>query len=201
MRLTPAQIKETVHPGDLIIVQYLDPNVVAVGIQLATGGRASHVLCCLGGLEIVEADIGGVMHTYLDNYLKGKCRLTVKRLYPELSHYEAAKVCDYWRGCISQPYDIGMILHVALASPVRRLILPIIPPLGRLLLRIISWLPIASNKLSTCAELGAIGLRQSRPKFLRNYDSNDITPEALLRDATSLRSVVVWDSPVIVGKP
>lgn len=199
MRLTLEQIRKTVQPGDIVVVHYLHGGVVAAGIQFASKGTASHALCCLGGNEVVEALIGGVAHSYLDNYLRGECRLTIKRLRPNLEHGEAAKVCDYWRSCISHPYDLGMILHVALVTPIKRVVLPIFPPLGRLLLRAVGHLPFASTTLSTCAELGARGLRLARPKFLRAYAPEDITPEVLLRDATGLDTVVVWDAPVIVG--
>lgn len=198
MRLTRAQIADIIRPGDGILVHYLEPNIISVGIQFASKGTASHALCCLGGMEIVEADIGGVMHTYLDNYLTGKCRLTIKRLRPELDHGDAARACDYWRSCISQPYDMGMIAHTILVTPVRRWIQPICHPLGRFLLRAIGILPLASHRLSTCGELIARGWRTVRPKFLRGYDAEDILPEVLLRDAAGLEIVAVWDAPVLI---
>lgn len=197
MKLTRTQIAATVKPGDLIVVHYLHPGFVGAGIQFASGGTASHALCCLGGMEIVEADIGGVMHTYLDNYLTGKCRLTIKRLRPELSHYEAGDVCTYWRSCISNTYDLGMIVHAALVSPVRRLLAPRLPRLARVLLRLIGRIPLASHTLSTCAELGARGERRARPRFLKLYAPEDITPEVLLRDAAGLETVAVWDEATL----
>lgn len=197
MRLTRAQISDTIRAGDVIVVHYLKANVVSAGIQFASGGTASHALCCLGGMEIVEADIGGVMHTYLDNYLTGKCRLTIKRMRPELNYADAARACDYWRSCISQPYDMGMILHTALVSPIRRFVIPILPVCGRLLLRGIGLLPLASHRLSTCAEIWARGMRLPRPKLLRTYDFEDITPEVLLRDAAGLETVAVWDGAIL----
>lgn len=200
MKLTRAQIAATIRPGDVILVHYLHGGFVAAGIQFASGGTASHALCCLGGMEIVEADIGGIMHTYLDNYLTGKCRLTIKRLRPPLDHREMAAACTYWRGCISNPYDLAMIAHVAAAFPIRHLVLPLVPPFGRLLLRILGHLSFASHTLSTCAELGARGIRLPRPKFLRAYAAEDITPEVLLRDVTGLETVVVWDAPVLAEK-
>lgn len=199
MRITRAQILDIIKPGDVILVHYMQASLVSVGIQFASGGQASHALCCLGGMEIIEADIGGVMHTYLDNYLTGKTRLTIKRLRPELTEAEAHKVCDYWRSCISQPYDFGMILHAAIVSPIRRLIMPICPPLGRLILRLLSKVTLANHKLSTCAELAARGLRTTRSKFLRSYDAEEITPVVLLHDATGLETVRVLDEAVLVG--
>lgn len=198
MKLTRTQILATIKPGDLIVVHYTHPGFVGAGIQFASGGNASHALCCLGGMEIVEADIGGVMHTYLDNYLTGKCRLTIKRLRPALSHYEAADVCAYWRGCISNTYDVGMIVHAALVAPVRRFVSPRLPRVARLLLRVIGMIPLASATLSTCAELGARGERKARPRFLKLYAAEDITPEVLLRDAAGLETVAVWDEATLV---
>lgn len=199
MKLTRAQINAAIRPGDVILVHYLKGGMVAAGIQFASGGTASHALCCLGGMHVVEADIGGVMHTFLDNYLTGKCRLTVKRIEPELLPHEAAKVCDYWRSCISNKYDLGMILHVALVFPVRRFLLPVLPRMAKIMLWLIGCLPLASTKISTCAELGARGLRKERPRFLRSHDDDEITPEVLLRDARGFRTVVVWDEPVLAG--
>ncbi len=194
MNLTKAQIAKTLKPGDVILVHYLKKNMVSVGIQFASGGTASHALCCIGGLEIVEADLGGIMHTYLDNYLTGKCRLTVKRLRPILTEQETKEVVAFWKTRISDPYDIGMIVHVAATTPIRRLILPIFPPLGRFLLRTMGRFSVASHTLSTCAELCARGLRAARPKFLAEYDQEDITPEVLLRNVRSFETVVVWEA-------
>ncbi len=197
MKITRAQIEKLFQPGDIVVVHYLKENFVSAGIQFASRGRATHALCSLGGMEIVEALIGGVSHSYLDNYLKGQCRLTVKRMKPPLDHREAAGVSLYWRSCISQPYDLGMIAHVAACAPVRWLVLPVFPPLGRFLLRALGRLSWASHTLSTCAELGARGLRVVRPKFLKNYDPEDITPEVLLRDVASLETVAVLEGAVL----
>lgn len=198
MHLTRDQILELIQPGDVILVHYMQAGLVSAGIQFASGGTVSHALCCLGGMEIVEADIGGVMHTYLDNYLTGKCRLTIKRMRPELTQPEMHKVCEYWRSCISQPYDFGMIVHAAIVSPIRRLLMPLCPPLGRFVLKALAKITFADHKLSTCAELGARGLRLVRPKFMRSYDADEITPAALLNDATTLEAVRVLDQPVLV---
>ncbi len=193
MKLTRAQVVATLRPGDVVLVHYLKLNLVSAGIQFASGGLASHALCCLGGLEIIEADIGGVMHTLIDTYLQGQCRLTIKRPRPPMDHRQAAAACTYWRACISQDYDIGMIVHVAATFPIRRMILPVCPPLGRFLLRVLGRVSFARHDLSTCAELYARGLRAALPKFLRTYDPEDITPEVLLRDAAGLETVVVWE--------
>lgn len=198
-KLTREQIEQTVKAGDIILVHYLKGGVVAAGIQFASGGKASHALCCLGGMEIIEADIGGVMHTFLDNYLTGKCRLTVKRITPSLNPAELAETLGFWRSKVSDPYDYGMIAHVAATWPVRHLILPVCPPLGRLILRGLSRISVASTKLSTCAELCARGLRAGRAKFLSEWSQEDITPEVLLRNARSLQTIAVWDAPVLVA--
>lgn len=200
MKLTRAQILATIKPGDLIVVHYIHPGIVGAGIQWASGGKASHALCCLGGMEIVEADIGGVMHTYLDNYMTGKCCLTIKRLRPNLSAYEASLACAYWRSRISYDYDLGMIVHSALVAPVRRFLAPRLPRMSHFLLRLIGLIPLASATLSTCAELGARGARKPRPSFLRHYAPDDITPEVLLRDATGLETVAVWYEALLVDK-
>lgn len=199
MKLTRAQIAATLRPGDVVLVHYLKGGFVAAGIQFVSGGSASHALCCLGDLEVVEADLGGVMHTYVDNYMTGKCRLTVKRLRAAPDAAEVSKIVKFWRSKISDPYDIGMIFHVAAGFPIRRLLLPLCPPLGRLLLRLMGRFSFASHTLSTCAELAARGLREARPRFLHGYDQEDITPEVLLRDAASLETIVVWDAPLLAG--
>lgn len=196
-KITRSQIAKLFQPGDLVIVHYIHGGVVAAGIQFFSGGKASHVLCCLGGMEIVEADIGGVMHTLLDNYLTGKCRLTIKRCRPGLDHREVSGALMYWRSCISQPYDLAMIAHVFAAWPARKIVMPICPPLGRLLLRALGRMSFASHTLSTCAELGARGLRIPRSKFLKGYDAEDITPEVLLRDAAGLETIAVLEAPVL----
>ncbi len=199
-KVTRGQIQKLVQPGDVILVHYLQSNVVSAGIQFVSGGDVSHALCCLGGMEIIEADIGGVMHTYLDNYLKGKTRLTIKRLRPALDHREAAAVCTYWRSCISNPYDMLMILHVAIVAPIRRFLLPICPPLGRLLLRALGRFTLASHTLSTCAELFARGIKVPRQKFMREYDLEEVSPAVLLRAAVGLEIVAVLEAPVLTGK-
>lgn len=196
-KITRAQVEKLFQPGDLVVVHYLKENLVSAGIQFASRGTASHILCCLGGMEIVEALIGGVSHSYLDNYLKGNCRLTIKRMRPPLDHREVAGVCLYWRSCVSNPYDVGMIAHVAAEFPVRWIVMPICPPLGRFLLRALGRLSWASHTLSTCAELGARGIRVARKKFLKTYDPEDITPEVLLRDVASLETIAVLEGAVL----
>ncbi len=194
-RITRAQIDETLQAGDLIIVHYLHGGVVAAGIQWWTHGHASHVLNSLGGNSIVEEDIGGASHGYLDTYLYGQCRLTIKRILPHLSPVEKNRVVSYWLGLVGQPYGWRSVVASFFAVPIRRYLLPRFPGPARFALRVVSR--VVGHGQPDCSASWVMGVRRPRPRLLAGYDAEDVTPETLLRDA-KLLPVAVWDAPVLV---
>lgn len=193
-QLTRAQIEAAVRPGDVILVHYVKKNVVAAGIQFFEEGKASHALCCLGGMDVVEADLGGIMRTSLDSYLRGHCRLTVKRLRPEPTDREVVAMRAYWLSRVGDPYDVAMILGMVPILVIRKLLHPLSPAFARWAARQLPNL-MGSLTLNTCAELWVRGVRMAKRVLLTAYKPDNCTPETILRDP-HLEIVQVWDSPV-----
>lgn len=195
--ISSADIDALCRPGDIITVEYLHPDSVALAIRLGELGKASHVLCCLGGLDIVEASSSGIIESNLHNYLRGNCILTVRRAKPAPTPEEAEKATDFWSDRVNDPYDWGMIFG---SIPVLfcRLVL------GFFSKKLGDWalknLPnfLASDHLSTCAELGIRGIRKFRPTAFTGYPIANIEPE-LSRTHPSLHTKAVLVAPVLIG--
>lgn len=198
MRLTKSQVRDKVRMGDTIIVHYNHGGVVAAGIQWYTKGDASHELCCLGGFDIIEADIGGVMHTNLDTYLRGTCRLTLRRPRPGLLNHERAAMREYWVSQVAKPYGFGAIAQSLIAVPVRGYLLPRFPRLARAVLTALAF--VFRNARPDCSALYAEGWRRARKGVLPGYDSEEVTPELLLRTQSGIETISVWDDAILSDK-
>lgn len=184
------------RPGYVITVQYLRPDMVASVIGFAENGKATHALCCLGGLDIVEATALGVFETNLHNYLRGNCRLTIRSANPLPTTEQAAKATAFWNERVLDPYDWRMIFGTTPIVLLRHTI-------GLFSRGFSDWavrhMPnlLASNSLSTCAELAAKGLRQFTLVALKGYYVENVDPEILRIDST-LTTISVLDAPVLV---
>lgn len=195
MNVTREYVENLVQPGDVISVEYLRTDLVATGISLAEEGRATHALCCLGGLDVVEAAITGVQEVNLRNYLRGNCVLTIRRGDPAPTPQEARKVTKFWLERVNDPYDLWMIAGMVFILMGKHLV-------GLFSERAAAWVirrvpnVLASRTLSTCAELGARGLWCYDP-HLMPYVAGDIYPE-LLRVDPSLRTEAVLVGAVLV---
>lgn len=191
MKLTRGEIKALLETGDLILVHYYRTDFVSAGIKWFSGGTASHALCSLDQLDQVEADVIGICRTSLFNYLRGQCRLTVKRIKPKLNAEEQDKVARYWLKRVGESYDFGMIVGMVPLFLIRRIVARVSPKAGRWCMRHLVNL-LASRSKTTCAELWVHGVRQVRPDFMKGFPADNISPEALMRD-THLQTVAVWD--------
>lgn len=194
--VTRADIDVLCRPGDVIAVEYLRKDAVADAISFGEGDPATHALCCLGGLDIVEACITGVTESSLRNYLRGNCRLTVRCADPRPDAAQARKATDFWLARVNDPYDLWMIIGcipVLLAKHI----------LGFFSKAAASWaikkMPnvLASGNLSTCAELAARGLREFTLTAFRAYEVDGVEPGILRTDA-SLTTKAVLDGPVLI---
>lgn len=195
-KLTRAQVDGLIKPGDVILVHYLKKDIVAVGIQFFSEGQASHAICSLGGLDAVEADAGGVMHSNLDTYLRGHCRLTIKRLHPAPTQDELKAMKSYWLARVGDPYDFGMILGMVPIFIARRFLHHFSASLARAVVR--NWPNLfGKHNLNTCAELWVRGVRASKRRVLDQYDPENVAPEILMRDA-KLEMVAVYEAPILV---
>jgi hypothetical protein len=198
-KITRAQVKDLFLPGRVVSVEYLKKDLTADLIDLAhRGGRATHALCCMGGLDIVEATAFGVSETNLHNYLRGNCRLTVRETRPAPSEEQAELATDFWDKRVLDPYDWGMILGTIPIAIARHVIGFFSRRLGDKLTQKMPNL-LASSSLSTCAELAARGVRQFNLKAFAKYgDAAKIDPE-ILRTDNSLRTVVILNGALLEG--
>lgn len=196
-QITFSEIQALILPGDVIAVEYLRTDLVATGISLAEGGKATHALCCLGALGIVEADLSGVSETSLRNYLRGNCKLTVRSAKPAPFTDEAKKATEFWLARVNDPYDTKMILGEGILLVADRLVGLFSEKASAWMLRKVPNV-FASKTLSTCAELAARGLWQFSLLAMREYPAGNITPELLRTDDTLLTKAVL-DGAVLVG--
>lgn len=196
IQITQAEINSLCLPGDVVAVEYLRTDLVATGISLAEGGKATHALCCLGGLDVVEAAITGVQEVNMRNYLRGNCKLTIRSAKPFPKPEEAALATKFWVDRVNDPYDLKMIAGEGFLLVADRLI-------GLFSERASAWVLrkvpniLASKTLSTCAELCARGLWQFSPGVLA-YPPGNITPE-ILRTDDSLVTKTILDGAVLVA--
>ncbi len=196
MDITRAEVEELVLPGDVIAVEYLDKGIVADGISLLENGAATHALCCLGGVDIVEAAVTGVQESNLRNYLRGNAILTIRSATPEPTPTEAKLATDFWLKCVNEPYDSQMIVGMVFILFAKYIVGLAYKPAGDYVLR---HMPnfLASGRLSTCAELGARGLWQFNPSLFAGYPAGNIDPE-LLRTHDSLNTKAVLTGAILV---
>ncbi len=195
MKITTEQLHDTLEAGDVIIIHYLRGDIVSAGIQWWTHGKASHTINSLGADSVVEEDIGGASHTYLDTYMRGQCRLTIKRILPHLRPAEKATMVSYWLNLVGKPYGWKAIIASLFSVPLRRAILPRCPDAARAALRFLSR--ALGHGEPDCSASWVRAARLVRPRILSGYDPDDVTPETLLRDG-HLYTVAVWDAPILV---
>lgn len=197
MDLTREEVEALFRPGDVVAVEYIKKDITADIIGLAEGDPATHVLCCLGGLDIVEASITGVIESNLHNYLRGNCRLTVRCASPAPTNSEAERAANFWLSKVNDPYDWGMILGSAPVLFAKHALGFFSKDLGDWAL---SHMPnlLGSSNLSTCAELGARGIREFNLIAFRGYSMENVTP-CILRTDPNLETKAVLDAPVLVN--
>lgn len=196
MNVSRADIDVLCRPGDVIAVEYLKRDATSELIGFGEGDPATHALCCLGGLDIVEASITGVIESSLHNYLRGNCRLTIRCARPAPNAEQAKRATDFWLARVNDPYDWGMIfgsIPILLAKHV----------LGLFSKRAGDWavrkMPnlLASSNLSTCAELAARGLYEFDAAVFIRYLLDNVNP-GILRTDESLNTKAVLDAAVLV---
>jgi hypothetical protein len=196
MIITRAEVDALFLPARVVSVEYLKPDITASLIRVAHRGvGATHALCCMGGLDIVEATAFGVSETNLHNYLRGNCRLTVRESIPAATPVDASKSTHFWDKRVLDPYDWGMIFGTIPIAIARHIIGFFSQRLGDELTRKMPNL-LASSSLSTCAELAARGIREFNPLALSNYDIEDVDPE-ILRTDDSLRTVAILEGYIL----
>lgn len=196
MDITRAEVDALFLAGRVVAVEYIHPDATADVIQEGEGDPASHALCCIGGLDIVEASATGVIESNLRNYLRGNCRLTIRSANPAPTPEEAKKATDFWLARVGDPYDWQMIfgsIPIMLASKIIGLFSK------RLADQAVQKMPnfLASSTLSTCAELGARGVRQFTLIAFKGVDVENVNP-GILRTDPSLTTNDVLDGAVLV---
>ncbi len=196
--LTRAQVKAMLEPGDGIAVENLKPTDAQAGIQFVSRGRANHFLCALGGegLDLVEADVTGVTHTSLDNYLRGNCVLKIYRVRPAFSVAEKQGIRQDWLDAVGQNYGFGAVRYGGEATLVRRYVVPHWPHLGGLLLRDISR--AAEHALPDCSALWVGRVQKYRPRVFPKEAAALITPERIVRhESKAIELTRTLDRPIM----
>lgn len=194
--VTEADMAVLCRPGDVIAVEYLYPDVVAAAIRWGEEDPASHALCCLGGLDIVEASITGVIESNLRNYLRGNCRLTIRSADPQPDGDQARLITKFWLDRVNDPYDIKMIFGMIPILAAKHVISYFSESASDWAVKRMPNF-LASSNLSTCAELAVLGIRQFNAYVLPGYDSNIITPGVLRTDG-SLKTKTVLEAAVLI---
>jgi hypothetical protein len=194
LNLTLSEVDTLFRPGDVVAVEYLHPDPVQEIIRVAEEGQAEHALCCMGGLDVVEAAIIGVQESSLRNYLRGNCRLTVRTANP--TPEEAKRALDFWSARVGDPYDIRMVVGMAPILLAKNVLGYFYPAAGEWALCRMPNL-LASSNLNTCAELAIKGLRQFRWDAGGDIPSENYDPETLRTDPT-LTTKDVLDGAVLI---
>lgn len=191
MDITRSEIEEMCRPGDVIAVEYIQRDTTATIISLAEdGGKATHALCCLGGLDIVEASISGVIESNLGNYLRGNCRLTIRSTINPPTPGQQEKVCNFWLSQVNHKYDWGMVIGYVPVIVLKKLVGLFSKNLSD---QIVHKFPnmIANSNLSTCAELAALGLHEFDLISFHSYNLENVTPEILRTDSSLITKIVL----------
>ncbi len=196
MDITRAEVDALFRPGSVVAVEYVHRDVVALAIRVAEQGKASHALCCLGGLDIVEATVVGVSETNLHNYLRGNCILTVRSAIPAPTALQAQKAMVFWSARVNDPYDYWMILG-SIPVLLSKFLIGLFSK--RLAAKAVRHMPnfLASSNLSTCAELAVRGLREFSSSSFIGYFIGNINPE-ILRTDPCLNTDAVLVAPTLI---
>lgn len=195
-RISRADIDVLCRPGDVITVEYLKKDLTAKLISAGEDGRATHALCCCGGLDIVEACITGVTESNLRNYLRGNCRLTVRSALRPPTVEQATKATSFWLRRVNDKYDLPMIFGMVPLLLAKHLVGLFSKDLSDWCLQKMPNL-LASSNLSTCAELATRGLREFTLVALYKYPAENVDPE-ILRTDPSLATKAVLHAPVLI---
>lgn len=193
-KLTRAQVEKTIKCGDGIGVVYRNANGAAKILRLVEGGRASHWIECLGGLETVEETIGGGMKTDLFTYLKGNCDLVVRRVRGGLDKREQAYVRTYWLGLVGGGYGWDSIKRSMVTVPVRRFVKPLFPRLASAIVAMARFL--LPGKMPDCSAAWVDGMRLVRKNIMVGYEPEEVDPYDLWKDP-DLVTVAHWKCPVL----
>lgn len=196
MNITRHEVEKIFLPGRVVAVEYLKKDEVASAISKFEGDPATHALCCMGGLDIVEASASGVIESNLHNYLRGNCRLTVRSARPSPPDALFSQATKFWSDRVNDPYDWGMILGSIPILIIQKLVAVFSKKAA---LWVIDHMPnlFASNNLSTCAELAARGLREFSLVAFCNVPVQNVTP-AILRDDPTLSTEAILDGAVLM---
>lgn len=193
LHLTRRELQATVRPGDGIAVEYLKADGVARLLRWAEGGRATHFIECLGGLDTFEETIGGGMLTNLGTYLRGQCNLTLLRAPGEpLTEAEQTRVKAYWANLAGKGYGWDSIKRSAITVPVRRFIKPRAPRLAAAMIGVARFLH--AGKMPDCSAAWVAGLREVGKSLMAGYEAEEVSPEDL-RHNRELVKVVEWKAP------
>lgn len=195
-KITRADIDVLCRPGDVIAVEYLKKDLTANAISFLEEGSATHALCCMGGLDVVEACITGVTESNLHNYLRGNTRLTVRSTKPAPSLEESEKATDFWSARVNDPYDIGMIFGSIPILLAKNFLGFFSKSAGEWAFQKMPNL-LGKSNLSTCAELGVRGIREFCPTVFTGYSPENINPE-MLRTHPSLDTKAILDGAVLI---
>lgn len=196
VRVTRLELEALILPGHGIAVEYIHPDIAQAGIQWWGRGKAAHFLCALGGLGIVEADVQGVTHSNLDNYLRGNTVLKVYRVRPNLTPDEQRLVCARWMDEVNQSYGWGSVLRGGVTTGIRRIVHPWSPMVARLLLRVAARL--MGHQPPDCSALWVDAVKHVRPGLFVGFDPEDVTPEIVVRHrGKDLELVATLDRAVL----
>lgn len=194
MKMTRAEVEATIRMGDVVCVIYRKTNGVAKLLRWAEGGRSSHTIECLGGLDTVEETIGGGMRTSLYTYLRGNCDLFVKRAPKPIHPDDQARIRSYWLSLVGKGYGWDSIKRAAVTMPIRRFIKPNFPRLARFLIEVARLL--LPGKMPDCSAAWVNGIRLSQPDLFYGYEAAEVDPQTVLRNP-ELITVARWLCPVL----
>ena len=195
MNITLSDVNRVVHFGDVVCVTYRKADGVAKLLRFFEGGRSSHSIECLGGLDIVEETIGGGMRTNLYTYLRGQCDLEVRRVSEPLNQTEAARIRSYWLSLVGKGYGWDSIKRSMITVPIRRFVKPHYPRLAQTLVAAAEEL--LPGRMVDCSAAWVAGIRLVRPRVFLGVDPTEVDPDMIQR-TPHLTTVARWNAPVLV---
>ena len=175
--------------GDAGVVSYSDPDLAEKGIARASGGAAEHVVCCLGGYQIIEADTDGVRWTDLRDYmLRHNCTITIRRI-PNLDIIGAHKMVDFWISRVGYQYSFSGDAELG-AMLVARKLGPTALNLTEDALKAFHWDKLKKHE-EFCSQLWADAAK-SAGYFRDDNDLGLVAPLGILQNK-SLNSIMEWN--------
>ncbi|MDE2020748.1 MAG: hypothetical protein KGJ13_10465, partial [Patescibacteria group bacterium] len=165
--------KSPAFPGDLFLVRYYHGDIAQEGIAFFEQSKFVHVLCSLGGYEIIEADTGGVRWTDLRDYMiRGDCDLALMR--SKYWNANGAKTAvEYWKSCVKKNDSYSFLgdARLGLGLIAARL------GAGRLI-RLLPDGLLRNSHQKFCSQLGIAGLQEGI-LYPRAADSFNFSPSML----------------------